>query len=143
MTFCTGVAGVVLVSRSLNSNVGVPVWRAASAPSTAKSRSTMAPFPAGRDRVAQLGEEMADRLPSFGAAGQPAPACSDQTDEGKAAVDRHAIILASPVDPIDQQRLDIGLEVGQSGVARDELLPGVKAEQRLGCAGGTGIKCDR
>src|SRR5271163_1195115 len=105
MTFCTGVAGVVLVSRSLNSSVGVAVWRAASAPSTVKSSSTMAPFPPGRGRVAQPGKEIMDRLPGFGAAGQPAPACSDQTDERKAAVDRHAIILASPVDPIDQQRL--------------------------------------
>jgi len=50
-----------LVSRSLNSSVGVAVWRAASAPSTVKSSSTMAPFPPGRGRVAQPGKEIMDR----------------------------------------------------------------------------------
>src|SRR5580704_17695341 len=142
MTLCTGVAGVVLVSRSLSSRSGATACSAISAPSTAKSRSTMTPLPL-IPPLPQPGEEIVNGLPRLRAAGKPAPAGPDQADKCKAAVDRNPVIFASAFDAIDQQGLDVRLDFGQAGVARYELAPRVEAEEGLGGAGGAGIERDR
>src|SRR5919206_3539316 len=71
----------------------------------------------------QLVEEPPDLLPDLLAAGEPAPARADQSDEPVALVDRHEEALAGPPHPGDGQRPDLPPPPPPPPGGRPELPP--------------------
>src|SRR5207244_6576990 len=113
-------------------SVGAAQKGTAAAPATANSSSGTADH---LRPTAQLREEALDLLPDLGAAGEAAPAHAHQAYQPVALVDGNDEVLARVADPVDQQRLHVGLELGQDRVGSLQLAPGVEAELGLGGAG--------
>src|ERR1700677_3464219 len=77
----------------------------------------------------QTGEKFADRLPDLRATRQSMPFRPQQTDQLVTLVDRHAIMLPSRADAINQQRLDVRLKLAQQLVFRLQFVPGFQRQQ--------------
>src|SRR5271155_1761790 len=149
--------GNKLLMRSLNTRVGATVKRWGSAFSIWKLRSGIrflsCRFVSLRfvfyygGPLLQFVEEVADLLPDFGSAGKAAPVDANQADQLVALVDWEDEVLrrgdpARVSNPVDEQGFDIGLHFLQYRIGVLDVLPGLKREKRLGCAGGAGIKGD-
>src|SRR5580700_3377666 len=96
--------------------MGISVSGSAPADTTSRSRSGTGagPFPG---TAAQVGEEGVDAIPDLLATAQTPPADADEPDQLEASIDRRDVVVTSPADTIDEQRLDVGLEAASTGLS--------------------------
>ena len=144
-TLIWAVSAIVKISRSLGSltpslkrSVGAAASSTTSTPSTANSGVTVVAAAAGC-------RSASSRAPRSSAAKNSATASSIalppempsqrdliMPDELVAAVDRHDRVARRLAQPVDDQRLDLGLELRQHRVRGDELVPGREVQLALG-----------
>ena len=96
--------------------------------------------------LAQACKELCNCFPGLLTAAQTFPFEPDQADKFVAGIYRHnvvftiALLITLVLHAVDQERLDVGLQVIQDGIATDEFSSTFQAEHRLHRARGTGIE---
>src|SRR5262249_38143805 len=118
--------------RTQKARSGPTVGWAGSTDSTAKFNSGMCRFLSRTRSSLQLREESPDLVPPRGSAGEAVRVGADNPREPVTLVDADAEVVAGGPDPIHQECLHIGFEVGESGILRDQLGPRIQRQCRLG-----------
>ena len=86
-----------------------------------------------RGALAYPFEELVERIVRLAPAVETAPQLPQAPDELVAGVDRHEVELgASVARSADEERFDVRLDTCEIGVRRDDRLPRLEREERLG-----------